>query len=212
MISLRRWRWALWAAALSLLPPAWSAASAFEIPVSSADTIITVNLFPKPAARAKRTTAAKQREAQLRAMAELFRRYNPKLTEKQARSFGEYAIQAGDRFSQEPFVLAAMIIRESSAKPNVVSKGGDYGLMQVRWRIHEKRIRKKYPSVKKAKDFLNPKVNILVGAELFSEYRGGGSVRQGLLRYSAGNKQLADRVLATKNELEASYRKHLKAL
>ena len=46
-------------------------------------------------------------------------------------------ISAGEKFGIDPKVIAAIIVVESSARPKAVSKGGDYGLMQVRWRVHK---------------------------------------------------------------------------
>ena len=141
-------------------------------------------------------------------------RYNKKLSAKQARQYAEYILQAGDKFGQEPFVLAAMVVHESSANASAVSRGGDYGLMQVRWNVHKKRIMREYPSVKKAKDFLDPRINIMVGTEIFTDYRAaaGPDLRAGLLRYSAGNKKLANKIFATVRDLEAAQNRHLKAV
>ena len=211
-----------------LLLPAGAGAKTekFELPPPSAGgQLITSDVFPQTAAAkaarlrangtaSKKTPSAKQREAQIRSIAELFCRYNRRLSSKQARQYAEYLLQAGDKFKQDPFVLAAMVVHESSANAGAVSRGGDYGLMQVRWSVHKKRIMKDYPQVKKAKDFLDPKINIFVGTEIFAEYRAaaGPDLRAGLLRYSAGNKKLANKIFATKKELESAQKKHLKAI
>ena len=198
----------------------------FELPPPSAgDQLIKGNIFPQNAAAkaarsrangesSKKTSSAKQREAQIRSIAELFCRYNKKLSTKQARQYAEYLLQAGEKFGQDPFVLAAMVVHESSANASAVSRGGDYGLMQVRWNVHKKRIMREYPSVKKANDFLDPKINIFMGTEIFTEYRAsvGPDLRAGLLRYSAGNKKLANKIFATVRDLEAAQNRHLKAV
>ena len=210
---------------LLLATPGGAASGKFELPPPSAGgQLINSNVFPQTAAAkearlrangvSNKAPSAKQREAQIRSIAELFCRYNKKLTSKQARQYAEYILQAGNKFGQDPFVLAAMVVHESSANASAVSRGGDYGLMQVRWSVHKKRIMKEYPSVKKAKDFLDPKINILMGTEIFTEYRAsvGPDLRAGLLRYSAGNKKLANKIFATKKELEAAQKRHLKAI
>ncbi|MCR4818065.1 MAG: lytic transglycosylase domain-containing protein [Fretibacterium sp.] len=190
----------------------------FELPPPSEDDrIIRVDLLPKftgKKADSGSPSNAKQREARIRSIAELFSRYNRKLSKKQARQYAEYVLQAGEKFGQDPFVLASIVVHESAANAAAVSRGGDYGLMQVRWRIHKKRIMKEYPSVKKAKDFLDPKINILMGTEILRDCRAaaGSDLRAGLLRYSAGNKKLAHRILATKKTLEDAYKKHLRTL
>ena len=209
---------------LSLFPiPA--GAGKLELPPPSGGQLITSDVFPRNAAAkeaqlrangasTKKNANTKQREAQLRSIAELFSRYNRSLSKKQARQYAEYIVQAGEKFNQDPFVLAAMVVHESSANASAVSRGGDYGLMQVRWSVHKKKIMKEYPQVKKAKDFLDPKINIFVGTKIFTEYRtaAGPDLRAGLLRYSAGNKKLANKIFATKKDLEAAQKKHLRSL
>ncbi|MCR4817729.1 MAG: lytic transglycosylase domain-containing protein [Fretibacterium sp.] len=190
----------------------------FELPPPSEDDrIIRVDLLPKLAAKKADSgspSSAKQREARIRSIAELFSRYNRRLSSKKARQYAEYLLQAGKKYGQDPLVLASMIVHESSANAGAVSRGGDYGLMQVRWRVHKKRIMKKYPNVKKAKDFLDPLINIMVGTEIFSDYRAaaGSDLRAGLLRYSAGNRKLANKIFSTKKKLEDAYKKHLRTL
>lgn len=209
---------------LLLAAPAGAKPGKFELPPPSAEgQLIKADVFPQTAAAkaarsrangesSKKTPSAKQREAQIRSIAELFCRYNKKLSAKQARQYAEYILQAGDKYGQDPLVLAAMVVHESSANASAISRGGDYGLMQVRWSVHKKRIMKKYPSVKKAKDFLDPKINIMVGTEIFTDYRAaaGPDLRAGLLRYSAGNRKLANKIFATKKELEAAQKRHLR--
>ena len=141
-------------------------------------------------------------------MADLFSRYNRKLSQPQAKQIAAVVLQAGERFRLDPLLIASIIVRESSARPWAISKGGDYGLMQVRWRVHQKWIRRKYPQVRDASDLLKPEINIFVGAEIFAGYYAKHkTLRSGLLRYSAGNNVLADRVLATLGELESLSRK-----
>ena len=96
----------------------------------------------------------------------LFQRYNKNLH----KNIIELVIQAGEKYSISPLVLASIIVVESSANPNAISKGGDYGLMQVRWKVHYKDIKKNYPQVKTAKDLLDPKVNIFTGTQIFARY------------------------------------------
>ena len=208
-----------------LMLPAPARAGQLELPPPSGGQIIQGDVFPQNTAakearqRAngapvkKNAASARQREARLKSVAELFSRYNRALSSRQARQYAEYILQAGEKFGQDPFVLAAMVVHESSARAGAVSRGGDYGLMQVRWRVHQEAIRKKYPSVRTAKDILDPKINILVGTEIFAGYRAaaGPDLRAGLLRYSAGNRKLANKIFATKKELEAAQKKHLKS-
>ena len=84
-------------------------------------------------------------------------------------NYADIIIQAGEKFKIEPYVIAAIIVHESTVNYKAVSKGGDYGLMQVRWKVHEKAIKAEYPKVKTAKDFFDPKTNVFFGTRIFSE-------------------------------------------
>ena len=104
-------------------------------------------------------------------------------------------ISAGEKFGVDPKVIAAIIVVESSAKPKAVSKGGDYGLMQIRWNVHKKDIQRRFPSIKTAEDLLDPSVNVQIGTEIFARYSQRNTLRGALLRYSGGNKTMAEKVL-----------------
>jgi soluble lytic murein transglycosylase-like protein len=161
---------------------------------------------------AAKMDARKINEARRKSIAELLRQYNKKLTDEKAYDYAVLIMQACDKFGQDPFVIAALVVSESSARHDAVSRGGDYGLMQVRWRVHEKKIRNKYPHIAKAKDMLNPKDNLLVGTEIFSVYRATAKhdVRGALMYYSAGNKRMADKVFTLLAQLEKSYHERLR--
>jgi soluble lytic murein transglycosylase-like protein len=164
-------------------------------------------------AAAKNVDAHKRNEAKRQAIAALLRRYNKKLTKARAYEYAIFIIQASDMFGQEPFLIASMVVCESSARPDAVSRGGDYGLMQVRWRVHQKKITQKYPHIKKAKDMLNPRDNLIVGTEIFSVYHKTANYddRGGLAYYTAGNKHMANKVFAIRSQLEKSYIERLKS-
>ena len=155
--------------------------------------------------------AHKVNEARRKSIAALLQQYNKKLTDKESYNYAILIIQASEKFKQNPFVIAALVVSESSARHDAVSRGGDYGLMQVRWRVHEKKIRNKYPHIAKAKDILNPENNLLVGTEIFSTYRATANqdVRDALMYYSSGNKRMTDKVFALVSQLEKSYLERL---
>jgi len=158
-----------------------------------------------------RTT--KHRKAQKKSIAALLKSYNSKLGQKAALQYAEYILQASEKFRQDPFVVAAMIVKESSARHDAVSRGGDYGLMQVRWRVHRRSITQKYPHIKDAKAMLDPEYNILVGTEILARYcASADDLKGGLMRYSAGNRKLAENVFAVLKGLQSSYQEHLTAL
>ena len=155
----------------------------------------------------------KHRRAQTKSIAALLKSYNSKLGQKAALQYAEYILQASEKFRQDPFVVAAMIVKESSARHDAVSRGGDYGLMQVRWRVHRRSITQKYPHIKDAKAMLNPEYNILVGTEILAHYcASADDLKGGLMRYSAGNRKLAENVFAVLKGLQSSYQEHLTAL
>lgn len=105
-------------------------------------------------------------------------------------------ISAGEKFGVDPKIIAAIIVVESSARPRAVSKGGDYGLMQIRWNVHKKDIQRRFPAVKTAEDLFDPRTNVYIGTEIFARYASQrNTLRGALLRYSGGNKTMAERVL-----------------
>ena len=136
-------------------------------------------------------------------ISKLFISVNPSLNSKTATNYAKIIIKASEKYKQDPYAIAALIVHESTVNNKAISKGGDYGLMQIRWSVHEKAIKKKFPKVKKAKDILDAKINIYYGTELFADCtKKGGSTRGGVLRYSAGNEKLADKVMNTVKELQ----------
>ena len=105
-------------------------------------------------------------------------------------------ISVGEKFGIDPKVIAAIIVVESSVRPRAVSKGGDYGLMQIRWKVHNRDIQRRFPAVKTAEDLLDPHTNVYIGTEIFARYSSQrNTLRGALLRYSGGNKTMAERVL-----------------
>lgn len=163
-------------------------------------------------AEAIRQEHQRRTEARKQSIAALFRQYNKKLDNDKAVDYANFIMQACEQFKQDPFVIAAMIVNESSARHDAISTGGDYGLMQVRWRVHQKKIRKKYPQIEEANDMFDPKYNVLVGTEIFSTYYATAKqdIRGALMYYTAGNVRHADKVMAVLARLEKSYIERLK--
>ena len=126
----------------------------------------------------------------------LFKHYNRKLTITQLNTMTDSVIVSGTKYKVSPLVIASIIVRESGAKPNAISKGGDYGLMQVRYKVHRDK-------VKSAKALLNIETNIDIGTRIFAGYYARRKTLYGALyRYSGGNKTLAQRVLRTLYKLQ----------
>ena len=135
----------------------------------------------------------------------LFTEANPGLAPASVKKYAEYVIEAAGKFKQDSYVIAAIIVHESTVNNKAVSKGGDYGLMQVRWKIHEKAIKQRFPKVRKASDMFDARTNIMFGTEIFADCmkKVNNDVPKGLMRYSAVSTKLRDKVMATVKELRA---------
>ena len=148
--------------------------------------------------------AATNDDVKSRNIYQLFTRVNPKLAAGTAKKYVEIIMSAAKKYKQDPYVIAAIIVHESTVKANAISKGGDYGLMQVRWRVHEKAIKKEYPKVKKASDFLDARTNIFFGTRILSECAAKSKdLRGALLKYSGGGTKVTAKVMNTVKELQA---------
>ena len=148
--------------------------------------------------------AAQSVDPKARNIYQLFTKANPKLSAGTAKNYTDIVIEAGKKYNQDPYVIAAMIVHESTVNYKAVSKGGDYGLMQVRWKVHEKAIKKEYPKIRKATDFFDPKTNIFFGTRILSECAAKSKNLKGaLLRYSGGGEKITAKVLNTVKQLQA---------
>lgn len=83
------------------------------------------------------------------------------------RQYGEYIDEAADRYSLCPELLEAMIEQESAGQEDIVSTGGDVGLLQVNPRWHRERMDKLGVD-----DLTDPYSNILVAADYLAELFG----------------------------------------
>ena len=128
----------------------------------------------------------------------LFVRSNPRLSKNNADLYARLAVAAAVRFKQNPYVVAALIVNESTVKYNAVSKGGDYGLMQIHWKAHSMTVAKRY-GIKKPSGLFNPRINIYYGTEILANCnkRAKGNFDKTILYYSSGNKKLVTKVKRT---------------
>ncbi|MDR1731258.1 MAG: transglycosylase SLT domain-containing protein [Synergistaceae bacterium] len=192
---------------------AWAEPEAYNFPpLPRPLAVVNMPPVPSPDTRMIAADAARRREARKKTIVELFRKYNRKLSEKKAEDYVQYILQACEQFNQDPFVIAAMIVNESTVKHDALSRGGDYGLMQVRWRVHRKKIQEKYPHIDGPHDMFDPKYNVLVGTEIFATYyqTAKEDLRGALRYYTAGNKRLIEKVCTVRSQLEENYLRHLK--
>ena len=148
--------------------------------------------------------AAAKADVRAQRIQQLFRTYNPKLEAKTAQTYTGHVMDAASKYKQDPYVIAAIIVHESTVNNKAVSKGGDYGLMQVRYRVHEKAIKAEYPKVKKATDMFDPRTNIFFGTRILSECAAKSKdLRGALMRYSGNGEKLTAKVLNTVEQLKA---------
>jgi len=200
---------------LSTAVPAYAEPERYDFPIEGPVRFIQPLMPPVPNFNAEEMETIREayraNEIKRESIAAFLRRHNRGLTDEQAYNYAVIIKQACERFEQDPFIIAALVISESTARSNVVSRGGDYGLMQVRWRVHQRRIQNQYPHITSAQDILNPKYNLLIGTEIFSIYRATANqdIRGGLMRYSGGSRRLADRVFALAAQLEQSHNDRL---
>lgn len=148
--------------------------------------------------------AAEKIDDRARIIFQLFTKANPKLDYGTAKKYVDIVMAAAKKYKQDPYVIAAIIVHESTVNYKAVSKGGDYGLMQVRYKVHEKAIKKEYPKIKKANDFFDPKTNIFFGTRILCECASKSkNVKGAIMLYSGGGSKVTAKVLNTVKELQA---------
>ena len=147
-------------------------------------------------------TSEAAKNSQAKNITDLFTRVNPALNEKRAERFAKIVIEAAKKFNQDPYIIAAIIVHESTVNANAVSKGGDYGLMQIHWKAHYKTLQKRF-KIKSSKGLFDARINIFFGTEIFADCMKKSSTDEwgALMRYSSGSRKLATKVLATVQEL-----------
>mgnify|MGYP002624916354 CR=1 FL=1 len=149
-------------------------------------------------------SAAQKVDSKARNIYQLFTKTNPKLEAGTVKKYVDIVIAAAQKYKQDAYVIAAIIVHESTVNAKAVSKGGDYGLMQVRWRVHEKAIKAEYPKIRKAIDFLDARTNIFFGTRILSECAAKSKDLNGtLMRYSGGGTKITAKVMNTVKELQA---------
>ena len=150
-------------------------------------------------------SAQKEIDPKARNIFALFTKANPKISAATAKKYSELVIEASEKYKQDPYVIAAIIVHESTVNNKAKSKGGDYGLMQIRWKYHKDSVRKIFPNVKHPHDMFDARVNIFYGTKLFGEYlkKANNDLRGGLMGYSAGGTKLTRKVLATLKKLQS---------
>lgn len=141
-------------------------------------------------------------------IAESFLRANHKLRKEEAWEYASYVIESSKLFGLDPFLIASLIIKESTVKRNARSKYA-YGLMQINWKVHKKGLRSAFNQIKSLKDLMEPRNNIMAGTYIFSWYMKSSNydVKKALARYLGKNgKKYISKVLGVYNKMGNSYK------
>ncbi len=93
-----------------------------------------------------------------------------------------------------PELIRAIIHVESRGNPKAISRKGAYGLMQVRWSVWGKELKREGIAQTK-NDLFHPEKNIRAGKYILAKYiRKHGNVEKALKAYSGGAKRYAQKV------------------
>lgn len=104
-----------------------------------------------------------------------------RVPEARIEQYVSYAHQSGKVYNLDPNLILAVMATESSFNPRAESHVGAQGLMQVHTRVHKKRFK---PYGASSRVVWQPKVNILVGSSILSDYvKRYGSERRALKAY-----------------------------
>jgi soluble lytic murein transglycosylase-like protein len=138
---------------------------------------------------------------------ESFLKANRKLEREEAWEYSGYVMEASKLFGVDPFLIASMIIKESTVNKNARSKYA-YGLMQINWRVHKKGLKAAFKQIRSLQDLLLPRNNILAGTYIFSWYMKSSSydVKKALGRYLGRNgSKYINGVLGLCNKMSNNY-------
>jgi soluble lytic murein transglycosylase-like protein len=159
-----------------------------------------------PAPKAKARTVVERRagpeQGRIRAMADyLGKRYY--VSNEAVHRLVETAFSVGHEVKLDPLLILAVMAIESRFNPIAESNAGAQGLMQVIPKYHADKV----PDSNADASFLDPEVNVLVGAKVLKDYiaRSGGNLQTGLQRYNGASSdasaQYANKVIAEKERL-----------
>ena len=126
---------------------------------------------------------------QIDAISYVLKQHNRYLDSVTAIEYAKIIKSTSEKYGEDPFVIAALIVVESRAKHDAKSKDGDFGLMQVRWRVHKNKLIQKFPTINTESDMFKPVENILAGTEILSNYKkyANGDIEIAMKAYSGGS-------------------------
>lgn len=163
------------------------------------------------AAPAPEPRAAAPEERKIRAMSDyLGKRYF--VSAEAIQRLVEMAFAVGHEVNLDPLLILAVMAVESRFNPIAESNAGAQGLMQVIPKYHADKLPDSQPDA----SFLNPSVNVRVGAKVLKDYigRSGGDLQTGLQMYNGSpwdtTAQYASKVIAEKERLRQVLTKRIR--
>ncbi|MGI6784433.1 MAG: transglycosylase SLT domain-containing protein [Aminivibrio sp.] len=156
-----------------LIAITFNAQTAFSQPFSNSQAFHNMQNHRSKTDQAKR----------LKAIETYFRKKNPKIPLKNISYYAQLVEDCSARYNLDPFLVASVMVKESTIKEKAVSKG-NYGLMQINWKANRPWIVKNYP-IRSTKELLTPSYNVSIGTHILAANikKCKGDVDRGLDRY-----------------------------
>jgi len=157
----------------------------------------------------------KQENQQLRErqrILDIIEEFNPGLTDQEKTSLGSVIWEESNRYGYDPIVLMALILTESSFRPQVSSHKGAKGLMQILpslgEQLSEEVGRAHGIETLSAEDLLDPEVNVKVGSYyLMKLILRFGNVKNAIKAYNEGPSDIQRRLRRGKPMPQVYYEK-----
>ncbi|MCF7935752.1 MAG: transglycosylase SLT domain-containing protein [Synergistales bacterium] len=132
--------------------------------------------------------AKREYPRRVRVMADYFKKVNPDLSDAICVDYAALVERHSRRFEVDPFLAAAIIVKESGVQPRV-RNGYSYGLMQVNWKANKGWIPDTFHMVYSARRLVKSRYNIPVGIYILRKAldNSGGNVDRALDRYRGKN-------------------------
>ena len=147
-------------------------------------------------------------------IAERLRKSNSELDAAKAVVWANYIMDASDEFGVDPFMISAIIVKESGAQSDVRSRTS-HGLMQINWKAHRSGLTSSFSDIETRTDIYDPKKNILAGTYIFSCYlrSSRGDIQKALRRYVGGNApKYVSGVINCRKELDTRFAQHVSTI
>lgn len=135
---------------------------------------------------------------------------NAFLPVQEAEEYATYVIKHAQYYKLDPFIIAAIIGKESTVNFMARSKVA-HGLMQIHWNVHKDNILKSFGSrVKTLRDIYYPSTNILIGCWIFADCmkKSNNKLPDALSRYyGAKSNEYINAILSDYSEMASSFYK-----